>query len=268
MHYRALALVGRVIFQSHTGFDFHPVPVLVLIQIHALGHQTQELHVIFTADHGEPSGAVGTGILLGVAHEQLHVNGFPCPAVRVIHHVHIPDTVVIVRNVDHRLVQIKWTDLTVVVVLAVAIQIFQIDVRPAVHHPQIPLPQCGLQLIGAAVEHQQVGVGDFFHHDLAHVLGIGLKGIGVHKGHHLIEDPVGGQYLPVQPLHGPHAVVLNEDLLGFVLLFPFLALGAGESGLLVHRDHRHVVQCLLLVFQLALLAADQEGFVLTGEAVL
>ena len=268
MHYRALALVGRVIFQSHTGFDFHPVPVLVLIQIHALGHQTQELHIIFTADHGEPSGAVGTGILLGVAHEQLHVNGFPCPAVRVIHYVHIPDTVVIVRNVDHRLVQIKGADLTVVVVLAVAVQIFQIDVRPAVHHPQIPLPQCGLQLIGAAVEHQQVGVGDFFHHDLAHVLGIGLKGIGVHKGHHLIEDPVGGQHLPVQPLHGPHAVVLNEDLLGFVLLFPFLALGAGESGLLVHRDHRHVVQCLLLVFQLALLAADQEGFVLTGEAVL
>ena len=40
VHYRALALVGRVIFQSHTGFDFHPVPVLVLIQIHALGHQT------------------------------------------------------------------------------------------------------------------------------------------------------------------------------------------------------------------------------------
>lgn len=54
----------------------------------------------------------------------------------------------------------------------------------------------GLQLVGAAVEHQQVGVGDLFHHDLAHVLGIGLKGIGVHKGHHLlIEDPVGGQHL-------------------------------------------------------------------------
>ena len=84
----------------------------------------------------------------------------------------------------------------------------------------------------------------------------------------MIEDPVGGQYLPVQPLHGPHTVVLNEDLLGLVLLFPFLALGTGESGLLIHRDHRHVVQCLLLVFQLALFTADQEGFVLTGEAVL
>ena len=84
----------------------------------------------------------------------------------------------------------------------------------------------------------------------------------------MIEDPVGGQHLPVQPLHGPHAVVLNEDLLGLVLLFPFLALGTGESGLLVHCDHGHVVQSLLLVFQLALFTADQEGFVLAGEAVL
>ena len=257
-----------MVFHGHTGLHLYPVPVFVLGKVHTLCHKTEELYICLAADHGKAAGAMGAGVLLGVAHEQLHVNGLARPAVGVVHNVHIPHAVIVVRNVNDLLVQVKGTDLTVVVVLAVAVIVLQIDVRTAVHHPQIPLPQGGLQLIGAAVEHQQIGVGDLLHHDLTHVFCVGLKGPRVHKGHDLIEHPVGRQHLPVQPLHGPHAVVLDQDLLGLVLLFPLLALGAGQGALLVHGNNSHVVQRLLLVFQFAFLAADEKRFILPGEAIL
>ena len=203
-----------------------------------------------------------------MAHDELHVDGFPRPAVRVVHDVHIPDAEIVVGNVDDLLLQVKGAGIVIVVVLAGAVLHLQIDVRPAVHHAEVPLAQGIPQLRGAAVEHQHVRVGDLLHHHLAHVLGVHLKGGRLDEGHDLVQHPVGGQDFPVKAFHLPHAVVLNEDLLRSILLLPLFELGALQILLVLHGDNGDVVQGSGVVLLLALLAADQQGPVLAGEAVL
>ena len=56
--------------------------------------------------------------------------------------------------------------------------------------------------------------------------------------------------------------------LGPDFLFQLLHLGAGQARLVLNIHHGHVVQRLGVVFLLPLLAAEEEGFVLAGEAVL
>ena len=107
VHHRPLALVGLVLLHRHFGGDLDPVPVLQGIQPVASGDEPQELHVVLTADHGEAAGAVDAGVLLGVAHEKLHADLLPRPAVRVVHHVHIPHAEIVVRYVDDVLGQVE-----------------------------------------------------------------------------------------------------------------------------------------------------------------
>ena len=207
-------------------------------------------------------------VLLGVAHDKLHVDHLARPAVRVIHHVHIPHTEVVIRHVDQVLAQVEGALVAGEVVLAGAVLHLQVNVSPTVHHPKVPLPQGVPQLRRTAVEHQHVRVGDFLHHQLAHILGVHLKGGGVDEGHDLVQHPVGGQNLPVQPLHLPHAVVLDQHLFGVVLFLQLLQVGALQVLLVLNGDDRHVVQSVFLVLLLALFAAEQQGGILAGEAVL
>ena len=193
---------------------------------------------------------------------------FAVVALRMVHHIHIPDAEIVVRDVDDLLIKVEGALVAGEVVLAGAVHIFQIDVRPAVHHPEIPLPQAVPQLRGAAVEHQHIRIGDLLHHQLAHVLGVDVEGGSLHKGHDLIQHPVGRQDVPVKAFHLPHTVVLDEYLLGFILLLPRLQLGALQVCFLLYGDNGHVVQGSGVVLLLALLAADQQGPVLAGEAVL
>ena len=90
----------------------------------------------------------------------------------------------------------------------------------------------------------------------------------LHERHDLIEHPVGGQHLAIELFHLPHAVVLDEHLLRAVLLFKLLAESERQLLFVVHRDNGDVVERLLLVFFVALFAADQKRPVLAGEAVL
>ena len=73
-----------MVFHGHTGLHLYPVPVFVLGKVHTLCHKTEELYICLAADHGKAAGAMGAGVLLGVAHEQLHVNGLARPAVGVV----------------------------------------------------------------------------------------------------------------------------------------------------------------------------------------
>ena len=146
MHHRPSSLVGGVLLYRHAGRNLDPVPVLILAQAHTLGDQPQELHVVFAADHGEAARTVDAGVLLGVAHDEFHVDHFPRPAVRVVHDVHIPHAEIIVRDVDQVLFQIKRTLVSGEVVLAGAVLVFQVNVCPAVHHtaePPAALPCSG-----------------------------------------------------------------------------------------------------------------------------
>lgn len=138
VHHRPLALISQMLFHRHTGGDFHPVTVLVVLQSHALGYKAKELHIIFTADHSETAGAVRAGIFLGVAHQQLHMDFLAGPTVGVIHHIHIPDTEILVGNVDQCLLQIEGAYVAVVVILTAGL-ILQVDVGAAIDHAKIAL---------------------------------------------------------------------------------------------------------------------------------
>ena len=144
-----------------------------------------------------------------MAHNELHVQHFARVALRMVHHIHIPNAEVLVGNVDDLLVQVKGTFVTGEVILAGAVHIFQINVSPTVDHAQVPFPQRIPQLRSTSVKHQHVRVGDFLHHQLTHVFGVHIKCAGLHKGHDLIQHPVGGQDFSVKTLHLPHAVVLD-----------------------------------------------------------
>ena len=209
-----------------------------------------------------------TGVLLGMAHNELRVDQLAQIAVGVIHDVHVPDTEILVGNFNHILIHVEGALVAGEVILAVAVVVFQEDVGAAVHHAQIAAAQSVFEFLGAAVEHQHVRVGDLFHHQLAHVFGIHLKGGGLYKGHDLIQNPVGRQDFAVQPLDLPHAVVFNQDLLGLVLLFQLLHVGAFQVLLVLNGDHGHIVQNLGVVFQFAFLAAQEQSPVPAGKAVL
>ena len=206
--------------------------------------------------------------LLGVAHDGLEGHLHPLVAVGVVHHVHIPDAVVVVRHIQLAAGQVEGGHLRRHILLTGAVGVLQIDIGAAVHHPQVAAAQLGAELLVAAVEDQQVGVGDLLHHQLPHVPHIRLKGVGVYQTHDLIQDPVGGQPLPVQRLDLPHTVVLDDDLLGTVLLFQLLEKLRRHLLRLVDGVGEYVAQHLGVVGRLALLAAQQQRPVLGGEAVL
>ena len=153
------------------------------------------------------------------------------------------------------------------VLLAGAVLVFQIDIGPAVHHPQVAAAELGPQLLVAVVEDQHIGVADLLHHQLAHILYIHLEASGVHQTHDLVEDPVGRQAISVQRLDHPHTVILDDDLLGPVLLLQLLEQLRSQLTLLVHRVGKHIAQHTGVVLQLPLLAADQQGTILLGKAV-
>ena len=67
VEHRPLALVGGVVLHRHPAGDLHPVPVLVLAQVHALGDEAHELDVVLAAGHDEAAGAVDARVLLGVS---------------------------------------------------------------------------------------------------------------------------------------------------------------------------------------------------------
>ena len=192
----------------------------------------------------------------------------PVVALRVVHDVHIPDAEVLVRDVQHLRRQVEGAGVAVVVVLAGAVLHLQVDVRPAVHHAEVPLAEGVPGLGGAAVEDDEVRLGDLLHHQLAHVPGVEVEAVALHKAHDLVEDPVGGEDVLIEGRQGPHAVVLDEDLTGAVLLLALFQEGAGEAFLILHRHHGDIFQELLVVLLVALLAAEEEGAVLLGEAVL
>ena len=62
-----------------------------------------ELDVVLTAGHDKAAGAVDARVLLGVAHDKLHVDHLARPAVRVVHDVHVPDAEVVVRGTKFNL---------------------------------------------------------------------------------------------------------------------------------------------------------------------
>ena len=195
------------------------------------------------------------------------MNTLAIPAVEVVHHVYIPHAVIVVGNVNEVGCHIERALVAGEVILAVAVVVLQIDVRAAVDHAEIAGAERLLQLGRAAVEDQHIRVGDLLHHELAHVLHEQLERRRLHEGHDLVEHPVGGQHLAVELFHLPHAVVLNEHLLGAVLLFKLLAESERQLLFVVYRDNGDVVERLLLVFFVALFAADQKRPVLAGEAV-
>ena len=249
------------------GGQLHPVTVFELFQSLALAHQRQELHVVFAADHGKAAGAMDALELPGVAHQRLEGNGDALVAVRVVHQVHIPHAVLVVGQVQMAAAQIEGGHVGGHILLAGTVGILQIDVGTAVDHLQIAAAQLLPQLRVAAVEDQQVGVGDLLHHQLAHVADVHLKGVGIHQHHDLIQDPIGRQARAVQRLQLPHAVILHNDLLGLVLLFQLLEQGRGHLLRVVDGIGEHVVQRLGVVLVLAFLAADQQRAVLSGKAV-
>ena len=123
------------------------------------------------------------------------------------------------------------------------------------------------QLLIAAVEDQQIGVEHLLHHELAHVLEIDVERRRVDKAHDLIEDPVRGQTVAVERLHHPHAVVLDDDLLGAVLLLELFKQLRRQLRRIIDRVGKDVAQHAWVILQLALLAADQQRPVLLREAV-
>ena len=248
--------------------DLHPLLVPEVLQPLAAAYQRQELHVLVAADHGEPARAVDALKFLGVAHNGLEGHLHALVAVGVVHHIHIPDAVVVVGHLQLAAGQVEGGHLRRHILLAGAVGVLQIDVGTAVHHPQVAAAELGAELLIAAVEDQQVRVGDLLHHQLAHVPHIRLKGVGVHQAHDLIQDPVGGQTLPVQRLDLPHTIVLDDDLLGTVLLFQLLEKLRRHLLRLVDGVGEHVAQHLGVVGRLALLAAQQQRPVLSGKAVL
>ena len=123
--------------------------------VHLCGDQLSGDHQLRGGHrHGEPAGAIHAGVLFGVAHQELSAHQFILVPFRAVHYVHIPDAEVIVRYVDNLLSQVKGALVPGEVIFAGAVFIFQIDVRPAVHHPEVALAQGGAQFLVAAVEHQ------------------------------------------------------------------------------------------------------------------
>ena len=249
------------------GSDIDPVAILVGLQAVALGDDADELDVVFAAGHHEAAGAVDARELLRVAHDELHVDLFAIPAVGMVHRVDVPHAVVVVGNVDEVGRHVERALVAGQVVLAVAVVVLKVDVRAAVDHAQIARAQALFELVVAAVEDDHVRVRDLFHHELTHVLDEQLERRRLHEGHDLVEHPVGGQHLAVELFHLPHAIVLNEHLLGAVLLFKLLAESERQLLFVVYRDNGDVVERLLLVFFVALFTADQKRPVLAGEAV-
>lgn len=136
----------------------------------------------------------------------------------MVHRVDVPHAVVVVGNIDKVGRHVERALVAGQVVLAVAVVVLKVDVRAAVDHAQIARAQALFELVVAAVEDDHVRVRDLFHHELTHVLDEQLERRRLHERHDLIEHPVGGQHLAVELFHLPHAVVLNEHLLGAVLL--------------------------------------------------
>ena len=202
-----------------------------------------------------------------MAHDELHVHPLAVPAVGVIHRVNVPNAVVVVRNVDELGRHVEGALVAGEVILAVAIVVLKVNVRAAVDHAQIPRAQALFELVVAAVEDDHIRVRDLLHHELAHVLNEQLKRRRLHEGHDLVEHPVGGQHVAVELFHPPHAVVLDEHLLGAVLFLKLFAECERQVVLIVHRDDGDVVERLLFVLLVALFAADEQRLILAGETV-
>ena len=158
----------------------------------------------------------------------------------MLHGVHVEQAVVLVGDLNDILIQIKGALVAGVVILAGAVLVFQIDGGPAVDHLQVAAAEGGGQLGGAAVEHDHVGAGQLFHHQLSEVAGVAVKGGGLHKGHHLIQQPVGGENLGLQFAQLPHAVPLDDDLLGLVLLFQLFQQGELQIAFIFNVHHGDV----------------------------
>ena len=67
-----------------------------------------------------------------------------------------------------------------------------------------------------AVEHDQIGVHQLVHHQLAHILVVAEEGVGVGEHHLLIDNPV-LRHGVIQRAQHPHSVVLNEDAIQLML---------------------------------------------------
>ena len=178
--------------------------------------------------------------------------------VQIVHDLHIKHAEVVVRDLNDRLGEVKGGHGAVPVVLGAAALVLQEDVRPAVHHAEVPLAQEGLQLRRAAVKDDHVRRADLLHHQLAHILGIDVKGVGVHHAHDLVQNPVVRQAAGAELLHGPHAVELHQDLGGLILLLQLLEIRDGKGVHIVGLDDGNAVQGPGVIGYLPLLTGEQQ----------
>src|SRR5699024_8775129 len=120
-----------VLHPAHGG-DLHPGPLGDVLRVIADAGHRQEVHVLGAADHGEPAGGEVVPVPGGLAHHGTEPHPLPLVHLGIVHDLHEPEAVVLVGDHDGVGGQVEGGDGAVHVVLAGAVGIFQIDVRPAV----------------------------------------------------------------------------------------------------------------------------------------
>ena len=238
-----------------------------LIAVGIAAEEAEEGDVIRAADHAETAGheAAGGHILADVGLGK-KADGLAVVLLGFAGGVDVPETVVLRLDVDDIRIHVKRQRHIAGVVLGIAVHVIQIDCRTRVHRLDVLLVQHVLQLIRAAVEHNQIRSGDMLEHHRADVVGIQFKRGRIDRGDDLVQLPAGRKCLH-QLFQLPHAVVLNKNAVRLVFLLHALEDIRRQTvlGLDGHKRGAVVQQPLLVVLLDAFFAQQQHRALVLGK---
>ena len=181
----------------------------------------QEHHILRTACHAYPAYAI-MHLALFLSRANIAVKNHPLLVIglRVILHIHEPGAIIIKIQINDILGVVKWQ----LRLLLHKIRQLRLKnhVGTAVHHPHVAPDILLACIVVAAVEDNQLTVAEQIHEAILHILLINLEGLSIDQPHILKIKP----FLRHRDIHKipciPHAVGLEQNTAGMVLVLQFL----------------------------------------------
>ena len=197
------------------------------------------------------------------------MNGFSDIAVRMIHGIHKPDTIILRKDIDHRRINIKW-HLILKKITKLALFILKDDLRTLVHRLDASSVRRKRIVLLAAVKDNHIRIADHVHKKRLHIRHIDLECACIHTGDMLLHAPAFRFFHFFEFTYQPHAIILNDHPLRLMQDLHCRKSFRCKLFLTVNALHNGIAlfQCFLIIFFLTLFAKDQQCFSIDLKVIL
>ena len=197
------------------------------------------------------------------------MNGLSHIAVRVIHGIYKPDTIIFRKNVDHRCINIK-RHLVLKKISKLAFFILKDDLCTLVYDLDASSVRWQRIILLTAVKDNHICVSNHVHKKGLHICHVNLESACIYAGDVLLYSPAFRLLHLLKFAYQPHAIVLNDHTLR--LIQDLHCRKSLRCKIFFTLDDLHIgvvlFQCLYIVLFFSLFAENKKCFSIDLEIVL